>query len=757
MRIALHSILQPSPTCTTRRAPFRVRHLLRLALLPATVAAACTAQAQQAGPEAGALVPTVEVKRSYDARRDDTLGRIVVRDDDLVRYGDTSLLDVLKRLPGVTVSGNTGRGSEIHMQGLGGGYTQVLIDGQRPPEGMAVETLAPDAIERIELLRAASAEVSTQSIAGTINIVLRKLPKSRERTFKAGYGAGRGTRGPRAALHLADRRERTSYSLDVDALHDHFRGNVPSREDANDAAGRPVLVRATAGHEDGSLSTLNLVPRLGWTFEDGDTLGLESFVNLNRFKVDVRAPTTTLLGDAPPYPDTRIAMHNARDALRSELHWVHGFASGARLDARFGGSASRNDDASDRAAGGNPAVGPLTQTIASRGGDAGLQSTGKLTVPLWDGHALAAGWDGSADRRTDTRRERDAAGASSAVEDRRRYAGRIARLAAYAQDEWNVTPRWSMYAGARWEGVRIHTTGSDFGDARTRASVFSPVLQTLYKLAAPTSEARDAPPRDQLRLALSRTYKAPTMDQLLPHRTTSVNNSQVEPDTIGNPDLKPELALGVDAAWEHNWADGALLSLSGSMRRIDGTMRDLVGFDGARWISQPANTGQARTASLQLEADFPLPMLLPMLLPMSLSNAPPIAVRFNVARNWSRVDGVPGPDNRIDGQTPLSGNLGLDYARGALTLGGNLGLRSGATVRLAANQTARLNGRRDLDLYAAWKLDARRQLRIAAQNLLGQDTVNERGYLDTASGTLLRNRIVNVGAPSLRATIESRF
>ena len=753
MHIALHPASQPSATCAPRRAPCRVRRPLRLALLTAALAAACTAQAQQAGLEAGAPVPTVEVKRSHDARRDDTPGRIVVKHDDLMRYGDTNLLDVLKRLPGVTVIGSAGGGSrlggDIRMQGLGGGYTQVLIDGQRPPEGMVVGTLAPDAIERIELLRAASAEVSTQSIAGTINIVLRKQPKSRERTFKLGYGAGHDTRGPQAALHLADRGERTSYSLDADALHDRFRGDVPSREDAYDGVGRPVLVRATAGHEDGRLSTLNLVPRLGWTFEDGDTLGLESVVNLNRFKVDVRAPTTTLLGDAPPYPDTRIALRNARDALRSELHWVHGFASGARLDARFGGSASRNDDTSDRAAGGNPAVGPLAQTIDSRGGDAGLQSTGKLTVPLWDGHALAAGWDGSADRRTDTRRERDAAGAASTVEDLRRYAGRIARLAAYAQDEWNVTPRWSMYAGVRREDVRIHATGSDFGDARMRASVFSPVLQTLYKLAASTSDAPDAPPRDQLRLALSRTYKAPTMDQLLPHRYTSVNNSQVEPDTIGNPDLKPELALGVDAAWEHNWAAGALLSLSGSLRRIDGTTRDLVGFDGARWISQPANIGQTRTASLQLEADFPLPMLLPM--------APPIAVRLNVARNWSRVDGVPGPDNRIDGQTPLSGNLGLDYQRGALALGGTLGFRDGATVRLAANQTAWLNGRRDLDVYAAWKLDARRQLRIAAQNLLGQDTVNERSYLDTASDMLLRNRIVNVGAPSLRATIESRF
>ena len=735
------------------RAVRPTARLLRLAILPAALAAAMAAalpaSAQQADPDAAATVSKVEVKRSYDARRDDTTGRIVVKHDDLVCFGDVNLLDVLKRLPGVTVSGSAGRGGEIRMQGLGGGYTQLLIDGERPPEGMALDTLAPQSIERIELLRAASAEYSTQSIAGTINIVLRKLPKAPERMINLGYGAGHDTRSPQASLHLADRAGRLSYSLDGDALHDHFRGDVPSREDAQDGAGHPVLLRTTAGHEDGSIATLNLLPRLGWTLDGGDTLGLESVVNVNRFNVDVRAPTSTLLGDAPPYPDTRIAMHNVHDALRSELHWVHGFGSGAQLDGKFGGSASRNDNTSERAAGGNPAVRPLAQTIAARGHDTGLQTTGKLTVPLWDGHALAAGWEGGADRRTDTRRESSTtgdAGALSTTDDTRHYAGTIARLAAYAQDEWNVTPRWSMYAGARWEGVRIHATGDDFGATRTRASVFSPVLQTLYTLDAASP---DAPPRDQLRLALARTYKAPTMDQLLPHRYPSVNNSQVEPDTIGNPNLRPELALGVDAAWEHNWAEGALLSLSASARRIDGTTRDLVSFDGTRWISRPANAGRAHTESLQLETNFPLPAL--------LAAAPPVTVRTNVARNWSRVDAVPGPDNRVDGQTPLSANLGLDTTRGTLTFGANFGFKAGGTVRIAANQTAYLAVRHDLDAYLAWKLDAQRMLRISAQNLLGQDMVNERSYLDTASGTLLRNRIVNVGNPSLRVALESRF
>jgi outer membrane cobalamin receptor len=53
---------------------------------------------------------------AYDPRRDDTAAKIVVNHDEIVRYGDT-VVDVLKRVPGVTVSGKGGRGSEVRMGG----------------------------------------------------------------------------------------------------------------------------------------------------------------------------------------------------------------------------------------------------------------------------------------------------------------------------------------------------------------------------------------------------------------------------------------------------------------------------------------------------------------------------------------------------------------------------------------------------------------------------------------------------------------
>jgi outer membrane receptor protein involved in Fe transport len=181
----------------------------------ACLSASLAAQAQQApeqpaqppsGEQAG-KVQQVEVRGSseaYDPRRDDTASKIVVNHDEIVKYGDTSVLDVLKRVPGVTVSGAGGRGGEIRMRGLGGGYTQVLINGERAPAGFDIDSLAPDVIERIEVLRAASAEFSTQSIAGTINIVLKKAVKAAQRELKLGYGKGNALKSPTANLQLSD-------------------------------------------------------------------------------------------------------------------------------------------------------------------------------------------------------------------------------------------------------------------------------------------------------------------------------------------------------------------------------------------------------------------------------------------------------------------------------------------------------------------------------------------------------------------------
>jgi outer membrane receptor for ferrienterochelin and colicins len=235
---------------------------------------------------------------------------------------------------------------------------------------------------------------------------------------------------------------------------------------------------------------------------------------------------------------------------------------------------------------------------------------------------------------------------------------------------------------------------------------------------------------------------------LIPRRFTSVNNSSTEPDFAGNPDLKPELALGFDASFEHYFAEGALLSISTSMRKIDGYTRNATTLraDG-RWVTMPSNGGDATTRGLELEAKFPLKAV--------MKDALPIDLRASISRNWSTVDSVPGPNNRLDSQTPLSATLGADYKNGAFTTGRQLRLpqwRAGAHFGQpdrVPDGAARPRG--------VWPVEVRSEKPAAGGAVEHPEAgLHQREHLYRRIGTVRRVSAFP-GVVVLRATMEMKF
>jgi outer membrane receptor for ferrienterochelin and colicins len=740
----------------TLNRPSRARaDTLRLTVLAAAIAAAIPATgayAQDAQPKlaadsqqqksADSGMQKIEVRGSagaYDPRRDDTASKIVVSHDEIVKFGDTNLLDVLKRVPGVTVTGSAGRGGEVRMRGLGSGYTQILINGERAPAGFSLDSLAPDVIERIEVLNASSAEFSTQSVAGTINIVLKKTVKAAQRDLKIGVGKGESFKNPVLNLQLADRAGKTSWSLPVNLIYQVQERPAPAVEVDYDLAGIPVARRVTGYVADNHALILNASPRVNWTLEGGDTLGWQGFINANAYRANNFTSTETQLGAPPSFPSLELDAVSNFAMFKSDLNWVHKLESGSKLDMKLSamGIRANNTQYRDAVRSGTQV---LDSVVANHGHDYALSSTGKYSNPLVEGHSLALGWDAGYGRHFETRTQDDAAiNGSAAYYLDQHFQARSSRLAMYAQDEWNITDRWSLYLGARWEGIRIQTSGNDFATAYTNSSVLSPLMQTLYKLPGTKS--------DQLRFAVMRTYKAPDLLVLPPRRFVSPNNSPTEPDFIGNPHLKPELALGFDAAYEHYFGEGGLLSLSASRRGIQDFTRNLIVFQDGRWVQTPMNEGSAVTRTLEAEAKVPLKTL--------FADAPAIDLRASASRNWSRIDAVPGPDNRLDQQTPFSATLGIDYKAGALSAGGSFAFRSGGPVRLSQDQASYQNVRRDLDVYALWKFNPKYQLRVAVSNLLRQDGLNATSYT-TAAGLSTRSTVYP-GFAVARITLEMKL
>jgi iron complex outermembrane receptor protein len=681
-----------------------------LALLGTAGHAGAEQSAEQSAETASKIQQvTVSGARADDteARRLSTAAKMVFGREELERNGDTSVSEVLKRLPGVTIGGAPGRGGGgVRMRGMGNGYTQMLVNGERPPPGFSLESLSPDQVERIEVMRGPVAEHSTQAIAGTINIILREGYQQKDVQLRLADNIEQGRHGANVSLAAPGKAGKLSWMMTGSLMQNRPHNesdtvNLSTRKDG-------TVEREQRIHDEGGgvFEGIFLSPRLAYKFANGDTLSFQPFLASNRSRNGADSLLDQPIGSvAPEYAQQRSDSRSNSTFLRGFGNWLHRGEAGARLEVKFGFTGGRNDSDTARNtfdAGGN-ALRRYLDSDASR--DSGVNLGGKYSRPLGQGHLFAAGWDLEASKR---RQDHVAAGDSAALFDDggASLAAQSRRVALFVQDEWDVTPQFSTYLGLRWEGIRVTSDGGDNGagsDVENTSTVWSPVLHGVWRI--PGHE------KDQVRGSLTRSYKAPALNDLIAVPTISTYNDATRPDRTGNPHLKPELATGIDLAYEHYLGKSGLLSASGFVRNIEDLMRRQTVLNGARWVSTPVNIGKARTSGLELEAKFPLAALWP--------DAPLVDLRSNYSRFWSRVDGIPGPNNRLDQQPKQTANLGLDYrAKGLpLTLGGSLNWTPETLVQTTVNETALTGTKRQFDVYGLWKVNAMSQLRLSANNL----------------------------------------
>lgn len=721
--------------------------VFRLAVFVAALA--CQPSLAQVGPEAppeqARRMEKIEVIRPSDAeeRRRSTAAKIVVNRDELLKQGDASLLDALKRLPGVSVGGSGGRGSDIRMRGLGGGYTQILVNGERPPPGFNLEELSPEVIERVEILRSASAEFSTQAVAGTINIVLRQALAQKSREFKQGVSVANGEPATSTTVQVGDGIGRLAYTLPITLNTFRFRNQRRAEQLGLDLEGDPDLLYVTEANHRGHGRNLSTAPKLQWTLSGDQSLALDVFANVNRFQGQFPERSTTFLGAGPTFDSTENRFEADAIASRVNATWIRR-GQGSRTEVRGGFNYNHRDSEFvaryfDEA--GRPV---MDRAVTSSGGDTGFTTIGKYSAALVDGHYFTFGWDAAHSKRTEDRVQQDAALVSGQREFDidESYAAQVTRAAVFGQDEWDLNDRLSAYLGLRWEGIETRSESSSLPQVKSTSSVWSPIVQLLWKV--PGSE------KDQVRVALARTYKAPNTFELLPRRFLVNNNTPTTPDFSGNPNLKPELSLGLDLAYEHYFTGGGLASVSLYFRKIDDIiLRELVEIEGT-FISRPTNLGKATVRGIELDTKFNLRRFgLPWL--------PATDIRANLAANDSEVDFLPGPHNRLADQTRLTANVGFDHRlqKPPLAFGGTFGYRTGGFIRNSVTQLAYTSPRRSLDLYAVYRFSPKVLVRFTASNLLAQDFHRVDTY--SAAGRVLQLTALNEEYRRVGAFLEVKL
>jgi outer membrane receptor protein involved in Fe transport len=683
------------------------------------MAHAC-ASAQDADPPP---IQQVQVSASAgDRRAQSTTTAIIVNRDELLRHGDASLADVLKRQPGITLDGAPGKPATIRMRGLGAGYAAILLNGVPAPAGFALESLSPDLIDRVEILRAATAETSGQAVGGTINIVLRRAGAGRD-DVKIGSAFSAGHAAPTFVGQHSGRRGALAYTLAATVKRsDNVYAGINTDEGRD-----PDLLRHTAYSDRQVEDTLELAPRLSWqpasSTASADTVSAQGYVRKCRYDGAKTEAETTQTDSPTAFPHARSSVATAPLQAYADLAWTRTLADDARLTARLSGTDTRRGmDFLYR--GLDPGDDLLeTHRVLSGIRERELTFSGSWRRPLWTNHALAAGWEVGRKRRAEYRREHQADARGTALLDSDEdYGASVDRSALFVQDEWEVNAAWSVYLGLRREDLHTTGAGSAHAPVDVRAGVWSPIVQTLFKPAAAADGRRDA-----FRFAVSRTYKAPNIAQLMPRRyTVDNNNSATNPDQQGNPNLHPELALGIDVAWERYFSNGGMVSVSAFQKRIRDVTLDRIGQSGGVWIAMPANQGHATVLGVEFEARRTYGAL---------------ALRVNAARNWSHVEAVPGPDNRIAGQPAWSGNIGLDYAAGrTLDAGATLTYRGRVATRSSASLEDVEGVKCQLDLYALWRVTRTGKLRLSVSDLLHPDYAERTVYLGdpVGSGALAR-------------------
>ncbi|MCW8127680.1 TonB-dependent receptor plug domain-containing protein [Microbulbifer halophilus] len=234
---------------------------MKRTLLAAAVIAAASLSlpsvAQETDPNAELEQIVVTASRVEMPKRESGVSVSVLTGADIERLGYSSLLDVVRTLPGVSVknSGGAGKVSSVYLRGESNYRTLVLLDGvniadpSAPQVGAQFQHLQASDIERIEVLRGPQGMMYGAGAGGVINIISKKS----DEPLRAQLSAETGRYGTRkASASLGGSSDRWNYDVNLsDFSSDGF-----NAQEAD-----------TSGERDG-YDNLSGSARLGYAFSE---------------------------------------------------------------------------------------------------------------------------------------------------------------------------------------------------------------------------------------------------------------------------------------------------------------------------------------------------------------------------------------------------------------------------------------------------------------------------------------------------------
>ena len=649
-------------------------------------------------------VEIVARQGSTELRRAASFAKQIYGREELDRYGDTNALDVMRRLPGVNVDSGGPR-----MRGLGSGYTQILINGDPAPPGFNLDQLSPSQIERIEVIKAATAEQSSQAVAGSINVILKETSRRSLSSLRLGLASGKDRPLGNVNYSISESAGPFNMSLPISVFewNREIRNTVDRKMAGSDGQ---TAVSEQLGKINSWGWGYNFAPRFNYKVSDEQTIALATFFQKGYWNNRTDYTNRAVLGN--PIFDDNAIQDGYWENRRGNLTWINRFSEDQRIEIKAGVQQSRSAfDLRNLRAGATQ-----LQTAGSNQDDA-ITQAGKYSQLLGSAHTLTAGWDLENRERLERRTTTNGAGMALLPSfEGQAFEAQMRRQAYYIQDEWEISPQWQLNLGLRNERIASESKNAALPVSNV-SSVLSPLAHVTYKF--------DPKSRDMVRASLTRSYKAAGLNALLArpvvnsaYANTNQTNTYLAPDRIGNPSLSPELATGLDIAYENYLSNDGIFSVGVFHRNLTNVVRNLTELRSVpwaaapRWITQPQNFSDAVTSGLEFELRGRASDLMPQL----MGNAKALNIRSSLSFYRSSIAALPGPNNRLDGQQPWSANLGFDQRISGLPLsvGGNLSITPGYDTRQTTEQYFKRSSTKGIDLFAMMPLSPSMSIRAAA-------------------------------------------
>lgn len=702
-------------------------------------------EAQDAEESPMLMMPLIEVRSTFDElneRQNLAAAKIIIGPEEIAKFGETSMGEVIRRMPSVSFGGPPGENNDARLRGLQKDYTQILIDG-RPMTGrdFPIDQIPASQVERIEIIRTPTADMDAQGIAGAVNIVLKKIPVERTFSWKLGAGTmpeapGSGKMG-NAALSFGENRGGFGYLISG-SIQNRYGIRTKDRKDYS-GADLNTLVNREKDFEVREHFEYSLTSRLNWTPSVANTIRFDP-----KFLFSYEDKDRERLKRADLSDEEFMNAEKTRRYFGADLEWQH--RPGPNTRYTFGAEVQFKDEDKNQEDFRGRRTDPALAFAAGSEGQVYERSLGLRLSGLWvvgEKHSVESGLEWIPSEWNQVNRTWRRVDESDRV--RTRAEVEEQKMAAFIQDEYLYSPRTVLTPGLRVEYVRGQ---SEYAGERRDLNDdlhLGPSLHWLHNLTETTN----------LRASVTRTIRRPKYEDLVPSADIK-RGTEDDPDKVGNPDLKPEKAMGFESSIERYFAEKrGVVSLNFFYRDLTDLVEKETQFNASngRWEQRPVNVDEGKLWGMEFDGS------------RRLDNWGLRGLTLRGNYSWldsSTRDRFTGDKRRINEQPNYILNLGVDYEYKPwrTSVGGNynrVGRLEKHDIVGANRRVQKQDPSHYLDVYVVQRLTDHIRLRLSGVNLLEIEKNRPRYTYDSAGNRVFFEQEDETSARAFFVTLEGKI